>query len=311
MIVVTGAGGFIGSQLARNLNADGITDLITVDIADSDAGYGNLTGVSVDRYCAADELPQLLQELGRSVSVIYHLGACSDTTNYDREYMFGTNFEYSKRVAEVAIEFGIPLVYASSAAVYGNSQNETERILAEAPANVYAESKLAFDEYCRALPAEIGSTLVGLRFFNVYGPGEFDKGRMASTAYQFYRQIESGGVARLFGAVEGIEAGEQLRDFVSVADVIRVCRFFGEGQPHRGIFDVGTGRARSFKELASIVIDEMGAGRIEYIDFPDSLRGKYQFFTQANLKLLREIGFTEPFADLEQGLAQYVGFLRG
>lgn len=309
MIVVTGAGGFIGSQLAKNLNASGITNLITVDVADSDSGYGNLSGVQVERYCPAYRLPELLRELARNVSAIYHLGACSDTTNYDRDYMFGTNTEYSKQIAEIAIEYGIPLVYASSAAVYGNSQNEAGRSLVESPVNVYAESKLAFDEHCRQLPEDTNSTVVGLRFFNVYGPGETDKGRMASTAYQFYHQIESGGVARLFGAVEDIEAGEQLRDFVSVVDIIKVCRFFGEGQPRRGIFDVGTGRARSFNELAGIVIDKMGTGRIEYINFPNSLRGKYQFFTQANLDPLREVGFTDPFATLEQGLSEYVNFL--
>ena len=169
---------------------------------------------------------------------------------------------------------------------------------------------LAFDEYCRQLFLTTKSTLVGLRFFNVYGPGEFDKGAMASTAYKFYKQIESEGVALLFGAIEDVGAGEQLRDFVSVSDINRVCRYFGAGEPRHGIFDVGTGHARSFNELANILIAEMGSGKIEYIDFPESLRGKYQFFTQANLKPLRDSGFTEQFTNLEHGLAQYVNYIR-
>ena len=310
MIVITGAGGFIGSQLVASFNSDNITDLIVVDLANSQSEYENLSSLDFDQYCPAEQLPNFLLANSADITAIYHLGACADTTNYDRTYMFELNFEYSKRIADIAVEQEIPFVYASSAAVYGNSQNGPDRTAEEAPINVYAESKLAFDEYCRQTYQSPNSTLVGLRFFNVYGPGETQKGPMASTAYQFFRQVESGGVARLFGAVENFDAGEQLRDFVSVSDINSVCRHFGEGPSQNGVFDVGTGTARSFNELVTVLIAKMGRGEIEYIDFPESLKGKYQFFTQANLTPLRESGYNQEFTTLENGLGQYVGLLQ-
>jgi ADP-L-glycero-D-manno-heptose 6-epimerase len=221
---------------------------------------------------------------------------------YDGRFMMENNFTFSKKLLEFALTANIPFVYASSAAVYGGSRDFAEEPANERPLNVYGYSKLAFDQHVRRLLPHAGSTVVGLRYFNVYGPRETQKGSMASMAYQLYGQLRQGGVARLFEGTNGYGDGEQLRDFVFVDDVAEVNFFFAESDGRRGIYNVGTGQARSFNDIARTLIKLLGRGEIEYIPFPEDLTGKYQSFTQADLTELRAAGYDRPFTDLETGL---------
>jgi ADP-L-glycero-D-manno-heptose 6-epimerase len=239
-----------------------------------------------------------------SADALLHQGACADTTESDGRYMMDNNFTFSKELLHWSLERRIPFVYASSASVYGDSRHCSETPECEGPLNVYAYSKLLFDHYVRRLSPEVGSTVVGLRYFNVYGPRESHKGRMASMVWQLYRQLRGAGVARLFEGTDGYGPGEQRRDFVFVGDAVEVNLFFAEGPPTRGVFNVGTGTSRSFNDIANVLIGRLGGGRVEYIPFPESLRGKYQSFTESDITRLRAAGYGRAFATLEEGIAR-------
>jgi ADP-L-glycero-D-manno-heptose 6-epimerase len=308
MWIVTGGAGFIGSNLVEALNQRGESDILIVDHAGKDSP--NLHGLRF-----ADMLPPegFLTAIERKalparVAAILHQGACADTTCTDERYMMDNNVHFSKAALGFALERKVPFVYASSAAVYGGSAEFRESPENERPLNLYGRSKLIFDNHVRALLPAAASAVVGLRYFNVYGPREKHKGRMASMVYQLYRQLRESGRARLFEASGGYAAGEQRRDFVSVRDAVDVNLFFAEGPARRGIFNVGTGRARSFNEIVRCLAARLslGRGEIEYIPFPEGLREKYQNLTQADLSALRAAGYTREFTPLEDGIASAV-----
>jgi ADP-L-glycero-D-manno-heptose 6-epimerase len=307
MIVVTGAAGFVGSNLVRALNARGRRDIVAVDdLAEGDR-FRNLADCEIADYLDRQEFRAIVQG-GRALeaSVVFHQGACANTTESDGRYMMENNYTFSKDVLHWALERKTALVYASSASVYGLARHCVEEPRCEGPLNVYAYSKLQFDNYVRRLMPAISTTVVGLRYFNVYGPREWHKGRMASMVSQLYRQLATTGVARLFAGTDGYAAGEQRRDFVDVADVVEVNLHFGLGPSRVGIYNVGTGKSRSFNEVARALIGRLGRGRIEYVPFPDTLRGKYQSFTEANIDALRAGGYAQAFAKIEHGIERLI-----
>ncbi len=305
MIIVTGAAGFIGSNLLRALNQRGDTDILVVDRLGP-----NFRNLSDLRFSDFMEPEALLGAIGRDamppkIEAIFHQGACADTTESDGHYMMENNFGFSRELLGFALARRVPFVYASSAAVYGANRVTLAEPANEHPLNLYALSKLAFDNHVRHAANTAASTVVGLRYFNVYGPREAHKGNMASMAYQLFRQLRESDIARLFVGTDGFGDGEQRRDFVFVEDVVKVNLYFASAPARREIINVGTGRSRSFNELAAILIDLRGRhGEIEYVPFDERLKGKYQSFTQADLTALRAAGYTAEFTPLEQGLAQ-------
>lgn len=305
MIIVTGGAGFVGSNLLRQLNAEGECDVLVVDNLRNADKYRNLVSCRFHDYIAKEDLPGRLEGL-RNVEAILHQGACTDTLEYNGEYMLRNNFDYSKTLLHFAIDREIPFVYASSAAVYGHAEIASEDEENEWPLNVYGYSKLILDRYVRQVAATAKSTVVGLRYFNVYGNGEAHKGKMASMVFQLANQVRSTGVARLFGAIGRYGPGEQTRDFVYVKDLVDLNLFFLKRSGTKAIVNAGTGVSRSWNDLARAVITELGTGRIEYIDFPESLRDKYQFNTRADLSLLRKLGYDRPFHTLEEGVHDYL-----
>jgi ADP-L-glycero-D-manno-heptose 6-epimerase len=304
MWIVTGGAGFIGSNLVQVLNGRGHTEILVVDRQAKD--FGNLSDL---RFADLMQPEQFLKALSRnalpdSIEAILHQGACADTTCTDERFMMENNVSFSKAVLHFAIERKIPLVYASSAATYGANHNFRESPENEAPLNLYGQSKLIFDNYVRAILPSVSSPVAGLRYFNVYGPRETYKGRMASMIYQLYSQLRRDGRARLFEGSGGFEAGEQRRDFVSVSDVADVNLFFASGPVRKGIFNVGTGQAQTFNEVVKQLARALGKGAVEYIPFPEGLREKYQSHTQADISALRAAGYADNFASLEDGIAR-------
>ena len=306
MHIVNGGAGFIGSNLVRGLNARGIADILVVDDLENSRKFLNLSGCQIADYMDKREFRHALEagKFDGPIEVIFHQGACTDTLQHNGAYMLDNNFTYSKLLLHFAVTRSIPFVYAASAAVYGRGPIFVEGPEHERPLNVYGYSKLLFDQYVRRLLPQAKSTVVGLRYFNVYGPHEAHKGRMASVAHQVLRQLRETGVIKLFQGSGGYADGEQRRDFVSVGDVVAVNLFVAQGPRHAGIFNVGTGRSRSFNDIAHILIALRGQGRIEYIAFPEGLLDKYQSFTEADISALRAVGYTTPFTSLEDGLAQ-------
>jgi len=308
MYVVTGGAGFIGSNIVRALNDRGTFDVFVVDDLQNGAKCANLADCRFANYMDKDEFLEALDAgaLDGKLKVILHQGACVDTMEFDGRYMMQSNFSYSKRLLHFALREGIPFVYASSASVYGTSRNSRETFDNERPINMYAFSKWAFDQYVRRLLPSANSTVVGLRYFNVYGPREQHKGAMSSMPFQLHRQLVASGVCRLFEGTDGYADGEQRRDFLFVGDAARVNLFFADGPVQRAIANVGTGASRSFNDVARTLIAQLGKGRIEYVPFPDKLKGRYQSFTEADLTTLRAAGYAEPFTSLEDGLARSV-----
>jgi len=304
MIIVTGGAGFIGSNLVEALNAKGVSEILVVDRS---ADSRNLANLRISDFMQPDEFRRAIERnaLAARIEAIFHQGACADTMCDDRVYMMDNNFTFSKEVLHFALARRIPLVYASSAAVYGGSTAFAPAPENERPLNLYGVSKLAFDNHVRGLIANSQSVVAGLRYFNVYGPRESHKGKMASMVYQLYRQLKTSGRARLFTGTDGYADGEQRRDFVFVGDVVRVNLALAEGT-RSGIFNVGTGQSRSFNEIAGTIVDRIGAGAIEYVPFPENLAGRYQSFTQADLSGLRDAGYGEKFSSLEDGIAKSV-----
>ena len=306
MYLVTGAAGFIGSHLVRELNRRGIFDILAVDDLSEPGRFGNLADCRFGDYMDRAELQSAIRDdrLTAPIDVVLHQGACTDTTRHDGKYMMANNFTCSKLLLEWALARRVPFVYASSGAVYGAASSFAVSPDNEMPINVYGFSKLALDQYVRGRIESAESTVVGLRYFNVYGPREEQKRKMASIVHQLHRQLAETGVARLFDGTDGFGPGEQQRDFVFVSDVVQVNLFFADGPPKQGIFNVGTGQARSFNDVANTLIDKMGPARIEYIPFDPALEGKYQSFTQADIASLRAAGYNESFTTLEDGVAQ-------
>ncbi len=308
MIVVTGGAGFIGSNLIERLNQLGRTDILVVDNLTRPEKSRNLADLTIADYEHKTDFYDMLvtRRFDCQVEAVYHQGACSDTMETDGRYMLHNNYTFSRELCHWCLERRVPFIYASSAATYGNSTECNEQPGAESPLNIYGYSKLAFDQHVRSLMPSACSTLVGLRYFNVYGPRETHKGRMASMVWQLYRQLQDTGVAKLFCGTDGIADGEQQRDFVYVKDVVNVNLHFGQTDPVQRIVNVGTGISRSFNAIAHILIDLLGRGRIDYIPFPESLIGKYQNYTCAKIEGLRSCGYLQPFHTLEAGIRDYL-----
>jgi len=306
MYIVTGGAGFIGSHIVKALNDRGDTRILVVDDFTQDIKCRNLNNCLINDYMDRDEFRACVEKesLGYDIKAIFHQGACTDTMETDGKYMMENNFTYSKILLQFAVKRKIPFIYASSAAVYGTNRETEEVPENERPLNVYGYSKLVFDQYVRENHATADCTIVGLRYFNVYGPNEAHKGRMQSMVYQLNQQLKNTGKAKLFEGTDGYENGEQRRDFVFVGDTVKVNLFFADGDIKKGICNVGTGQSRSFNDIANTLIKLRGSGEIEYTPFPDNLKGKYQSFTQANINTLRRAGFEDNFTSLEDGIAQ-------
>ncbi len=304
VFIVTGGAGFIGSNVVKRLNQRGITDILVVDNLSHSEKFRNLADLTIRDFMDKREFRARLDagSFDLRTEAILHNGACSDTMETDGRYMLENNFGDSKAILSHALKHRIPFVYASSAATYGASRKFSVVPANERPLNVYGWSKLLFDQHVRPLLPHIESTVVGLRYFNVYGPRERHKGRMMSVLHQLLRQLRETGACRLFEGTEGYGNGEQVRDFVYVDDIVDLNLFFAEGPVRKGIFNAGTGQARSFNAIAQTLIRQLGKGTIEYIPFPDVLKGKYQSFTQADVTTLREAGFTAAFTTLEDGI---------
>jgi len=324
MIVVTGGAGFIGTNIVLELNRQGIDDIIVVDTLGTGAKIPNLSSLRIADFIDKEDFISRLsagQRLG-AIDGILHQGACSDTMVTDGAYVLKNNYEYSKILFEYCDRKKIRFVYASSASVYGSGTVFDEKVENEKPLNLYAYSKYMFDLYVRRRHLEGASPAVGLRYFNVYGPFEFHKQRMASVVVHFSRQLSQSGNVNLFEGSGGYNAGEQRRDFVHVEDAVKVNLHYLREDRVAGIFNVGTGQSRSFNDMATAVIDSWRAhpnlmnladatteSMINYVDFPDALVGKYQSFTEANITRLRESGYSERMLDLESGVQRYVDWL--
>lgn len=313
MIVVTGGTGFIGSNLVKGLNEQGRSDILVVDDLENGAKFVNLVDCEIQDYMDKDEFLSAIQsqkEFMPPIEAILHQGACSTTTEWDGRYMMRNNYDYSKHLLHYCMKHKIPFIYASSAAVYGGGKVFKESRECEAPLNVYGYSKFLFDQYVRRALPTAKSQIVGLRYFNVYGPREQHKGAMSSVAFHFRDQIRDAGKVRLFEGSDGYANGEQRRDFIHVGDAVAVNLWFLTERNKSGIFNLGTGKSHSFNEVARAVIKAEGKGVIEYIPFPDHLRGRYQSFTEADMSALLAAGYTQPFKDIEQGVGAYMEWLQ-
>ncbi|MBL4908535.1 MAG: ADP-glyceromanno-heptose 6-epimerase [Alteromonadaceae bacterium] len=307
MIVVTGAAGFIGCNIVKSLNELGYSNIIAVDDLSDGHKIVNLADCKIADYIDKDDFLNLIctDQLKYQISVIFHQGACSTTTEWDGKFMMKNNFEYSKKVVNYCQQNNIQFIYASSASVYGGSEQFFESLKVEKPLNVYAYSKFLFDQYIRNISAP-SAQIVGLRYFNVYGPHEQHKQSMASVAFHFNNQIINTGVCNLFEGNDQYKNGEQLRDFVYVEDVVKVNLWFWKNKNISGIYNCGSGRAQSFNDVANAVINYHGQGKINYISFPEKLKGAYQNYTKADLTKLRNAGYTNEFKTVEQAVPEYL-----
>ena len=315
MIIVTGGAGFIGSNIVRGLNARGIDDILVVDDLTDGHKFRNIADLTIADYLDRDDFRDRILDTGAnaflSVDAVFHQGACSATTEWDGRYMMDNNYQYSKDVMGWCAARKVPFVYASSAAVYGGSEKFAENEGCEGPINVYGYSKWLFDQHVRKHCGEFTAQVAGLRYFNVYGPREQHKGSMASVAYHLDGQVRETGTARLFEGSHGYGDGQQRRDFVHVDDAVAVNLWFLDHPDVSGIYNCGTGKSQTFNDVASAVLEWHGGGAIEYIPFPDHLKGAYQAFTQADLGKLREAGCDVDFRRVEDGVRAYLDTLHG
>jgi ADP-L-glycero-D-manno-heptose 6-epimerase len=312
MIIVTGGLGFIGSNIIHALNAKGITDIMLVDDFTDGTKFINVADARINDFCDKDDF--MASVTGGSpgdqkIEAIIHQGACSSTTEWNGKLVMDNNYSYSKALLHFAERFRIPLIYASSASVYGGGTTFLEDERFENPLNVYAYSKLLFDQYVRRRLSANNNQVVGLRYFNVYGPREQHKGRMASVAFHLRNQLLADGVVQLFSGFDGYKAGEQRRDFIYVDDVVDVILWFLDNPSVSGIFNVGTGKSQSFNEVARTVLDTFSHGELQYITFPENLVGKYQSFTEADITRLRSAGYAGNFRPVEAGVVDYMQWL--
>jgi ADP-L-glycero-D-manno-heptose 6-epimerase len=319
--VVTGAAGFIGSRIVEALNRAGVTDIVAVDDLSRSDKVANLARLEIADFLDKDEFLERLESFDGAVEAVLHQGACSDTMETDGRYMMQNNYRYSRTLLDWCQEAEVALLYASSASVYGPGPEFREERSCERPLNVYGYSKFLFDQLVRRTLSGRTAQIAGFRYFNVYGPNEAHKGRMASVAFHAYQQLLSAGKVQLFEASAGYGNGEQRRDFVHVDDVVDVNLWFLEHREASGIFNCGTGRAQTFNQLAAATINALqGAehtarewaqkGLIEYVPFPQGLKEKYQSFTEADLSRLRAAGYPGEFRSVEQGIAAYVSHLK-
>jgi ADP-L-glycero-D-manno-heptose 6-epimerase len=332
-VVVTGAAGFIGSNIIAGLNARGIDDILAVDDMTQGDKFRNLADLRIADYIDADTFYDAFAsgQYGQ-IEAVFHEGACSDTMELDGKYMMANNYTLSWHLFQACQKRGARLLYASSAATYGGSDTFREDPAFELPLNVYGYSKLLFDQRMRRecgndfQRTKAGKThqVVGFRYFNVYGPREQHKGRMASVAFHQFNQFKAEGKVKLFGEYGGYAQGGQMRDFVFIDDVVAVNLWFFDHPTETGIFNLGSGRAQPFNDVAHSVVNSMRAlkgeaalplaavaeqGLVEYVPFPDALRGKYQCFTQADLTALRATGCDHTFVDVQTGVGKYVQWL--
>lgn len=327
-IIVTGAAGFIGSNIVRALNERGIRDIVAVDNFSRADKFRNLVQADIAHYLDKHEFIRMVRAhkfSGDDIEAVFHQGACSDTMCHDGVYMMDNNYQYTLDLLDWCQDERIRLIYASSAAVYGKGQVFREERELEAPLNVYGYSKFLFDQILRRrMEQGLGEQVVGLRYFNVYGRHEQHKGRMASVAFHHFHEYREHGRVTLFGAYDGYGNGEQSRDFISVEDVVKVNLFFFDRPEKTGIFNCGTGRSQPFNDLAAATVNacRVAEGKpamslqelvkeelIRYIPFPDSLKGKYQSFTEADISRLREAGYEEAFLDVDEGVSRYVHWM--
>ncbi len=322
-LIVTGAAGFIGSNILKALNARGVTDIVAVDNLTRAEKMPNLADCEIADYLDKEDFIARVRadEIDADAAAVLHQGACSDTMETDGRYMMENNYRYSLDLLDWCQRFDIPFIYASSASVYGAGRVFRESREHEGPLNVYGYSKFLFDQVVRRRLAGRTAQIAGFRYFNVYGPREAHKVRMASVAFHFFNQYLKDGRVRLFEGSGGYGPGEQIRDFVSVEDAVKVNLFFLDHPEVSGIFNVGTGRAQSFNDVACATVNAVRRARgqpaltlaqlresgvIEYIAFPPQLVGKYQSYTEADVAALRGAGYTEPFLSVEEGVGRYV-----
>jgi len=330
MILVTGAAGFIGANLVHALSRRKPFSVFAVDNMSRPEKFHNIVDAEVADFADKEDFLVRLKagEFDGKFSAVLHQGACSNTMETDGRYMMRNNYDYTVALFAFCQRERIPFIYASSAAVYGGGSVFREERQYERPLNVYGYSKFLFDQYLRRHwqqhGMQHGSQVVGLRYFNVYGPLEGHKGTMASVPFHQFHQFQKEGKVKLFGANEGYEAGTQMRDFVYVEDVVKVNLFFLDHPEQRGIFNLGTGRAQPFNDLAVATVNALAnegkaplslaqiveQGLLDYLPFPDKLKGKYQSFTQADIGALRAAGYTEPFTDVASGVARYMAYLK-
>lgn len=324
-IVVTGAAGFIGSNIIRGLNDRGITDIIAVDNLSNGDKFKNLDDLQISDYYDKNNFYEQFSEgrFGR-VEAVFHEGACSDTMEHDGRYMLENNYRTSRILLDTCQDRGTRLLYASSAATYGAGAIFIEKPMYERPLNVYGYSKLLFDQVVRQVLPDTKTQIAGFRYFNVYGPREQHKGRMASVAYHHFHQYRAERKVKLFGEYGGYGPGQQERDFIWVKDAVAVNLWFYDNPNAKGIYNLGSGRAQSFNDVSRSVVNALRAheglrllsleelvstGEIEYIPFPEALVGRYQCHTQADLTRLREVGCIHEFSTVEDGVREYVSYL--
>ncbi len=325
MIVVTGGAGFIGANIVKGLNERGVRDILVVDDLEKADKFKNLVDCEIADYLDKRDFPDWLRQgHRRKVKAIFHEGACSDTMEHNGAFMMQNNFDYSKDLLHYCQDRKVPFLYASSAAVYGAGKVFREARAHESPLNVYGYSKFLFDQYVRRLWPKRTAQIAGFRYFNVYGDREQHKGRMASVAFHHFNQFFEQGKVKLFEGCDGYGNGEQRRDFISVEDAVAINLYFLDHPKMNGIFNVGTGRSQPFNDVAVAVVNSLRQaegeptlsleamrqeGLIAYVPFPDTLRGKYQSFTQADVSALRKVGYKKEFLSVEQGVGRYMARL--
>ncbi len=312
MFIVTGGAGFIGSNIVKALNDRGRADILVVDHLTNGAKFRNLVDCEILDYMEADRFLAFVtadEAFDEPIEAVFHEGACSTTTEWDGRYMMANNYDYSKAVLHYCLDRLIPFIYASSAAVYGAGNVFREERSAERPLNLYGYSKFLFDQHVRRLLPKIKSQVVGLRYFNVYGPREQHKKTMASVTFHCNQQVRAEGRVKLFEGCDGYADGEQRRDFIHVDDAVAVNLWFLDHARVSGLFNVGTGRSQTFNDVAKAVLRFHRHGEIEYIPFPEHLRGTYQSFTEADISALRQAGYTDAFKTVEEGVRLYLQWL--
>ncbi len=311
MIIVTGSAGFIGSAFVGKLNSEGFKDIVLVDDFSNAEKNKNIENKTFTEKVDRKDFFKWLDENHKYVQFIFHIGARTDTTEFNVAVFNELNLGYTKSIWKACVKYGLPLVYASSAATYGMGElgyDDNHEIINQLkPLNPYGDSKNDFDKWALA-QEEKPYFWVGLKFFNVYGPNEFHKGRMASVIFHAHKQIQETGKMKLFRSHNpDFKDGEQIRDFVYVKDVVKVLYFFLNHRKDSGLYNLGTGRARTFLDLVKNTFRAMGVDEnIEFIDTPEDIRDKYQYFTEANMEKLINIGYSEGFSSLEEGIEDYV-----